>query len=159
MKVKTENNFLATDDFNKLRQAAYACPFHFYGYVSNVKKLDGYYFVHEIFKDFQIYSGPMFEFITPLLHKLNIKSLIRARINLYPSTHKILDHDQHTDTDFKCNSFILSLNTCDGFTRVGKNKKIPSIENQGIFFDSDMPHNSSTCTDEKVRTNININYF
>ena len=159
MKVKTEKNFLNQDDFNKLRSAALVAPFYFYGYVSNSKNRDGYYFTHDIFTNSKIFSSDIFELMAPVFKKLEMKALYKAKINLYPSTHKILQHDQHVDSLFKCKAFILSLNTCDGFTKVGKNIKIPSVENQGIFFDSDVPHNSTTCTDQDIRLNININYF
>ena len=160
MKVKTEKNFLNKKDFDNLKIAAIKAPFYFFPFVSENDTADGYYFTHDIFCDYQIYSAPIFKLMLPLLEKLEVKALYRSKINLYPSTKKILEHGQHVDTKtFKCKAFILSLNTCDGFTRIGKTIKIPSIENQGIFFDSNRPHNSTTCTDDNVRLNININYF
>ena len=159
MNIITEKNFLNKKDFNELKKEAINSPFYFSPDVSKNKKNDGYYFTHEIFSDCQIFSVKIFKLILPVLEKLKVKALYRAKINLYPSTHKILEHGQHVDSTFKCKAFILALNTCDGFTRIGKTTKIPSIENQGILFDSDVPHNSTTCTDESVRLNININYF
>ena len=37
--------------------------------------------------------------------------------------------------------------------------KIDSVENRILFFDPSIPHDSENCTDQKVRVNININYF
>jgi len=40
----------------------------------------------------------------------------------------------------------------------GKNK-VESVENRLLLFDPSETHNSTSCTDEKVRVNINFNYF
>ena len=159
MKVKTEKNFLNQNDFDRLKSEVLRSAFYFTDNVSSKDAKDGYYFTHAIFEQSQILSRSIFQLIIPILNKLKVKALHKTKINLYPQTHKIIEHGQHTDTDFKCKAFILALNTCDGFTRIGKATKIPSIENQGIFFEGNVPHNSTTCTDESIRLNININYF
>ena len=94
-----------------------------------------------------------------ILDKLDVKALHRAKINMFTKNDKLIEYNQHTDTDFKCKTFLISLNTCNGFTRIGKDKTIPSVENTGIFFPGDIFHNSTNCTDKNVRVNININYF
>tara|TARA_Y100001938_G_C7854847_1_gene312622 strand:- start:100 stop:579 length:480 start_codon:yes stop_codon:yes gene_type:complete len=159
MKVKIEKNFLDQKNFNDLKKISLDFPFYFADHVAYENHKDGYYFTHTIYEKYQVNSQPAFQLIMPILYKLKAKALWRAKINLYPSTNKIIEHKQHKDTDFKCKTFLISLNTCNGFTRIGKNIKVPSIENQGVFFDSMTPHNSTTCTDESVRLNININYF
>tara|TARA_R100001129_G_C5152486_1_gene199299 strand:+ start:65 stop:544 length:480 start_codon:yes stop_codon:yes gene_type:complete len=159
MKIKTEKNFLNQEDFINLKNEILVSPFYFTNNVSSEGAKDGYYFTHTIFDHSQILSESIFKLIIPILNKLEAKALYKTKINLYPQTHKILEHGQHTDTSFKCKAFILAFNTCDGYTRIGKNKIIPSIENQGIFFEGNVPHNSTTCTDQNIRLNININYF
>jgi hypothetical protein len=52
----------------------------------------------------------------------------------------------------------LSLNDCNGYTVIG-DKKIESKANRALFFDPSVEHNSTNCTDEKARFNINFNYF
>jgi LmbE family N-acetylglucosaminyl deacetylase len=37
--------------------------------------------------------------------------------------------------------------------------EIKSIENRVLLFDPSTEHHSTTCTDQKVRININFNYF
>jgi hypothetical protein len=83
---------------------------------------------------------------------------MRIKLNLYPRTDILLHHYPHKDEDFKHKALILSLNTCDGGTRIGK-KFIPSIENQAFFFDASILHNSTTCTNQQARMNLNVNYF
>jgi len=159
MKIKVEKDFLPQDDFNKLKNKVLGSNFFYSSFVAGVgAHNDGYYFTHTLFEDFKIRSD-LFDLVIPILDKIKAKALHRAKINLYPQTHKIMEHDQHQDTKFKCKSFILSLNTCNGYTRIGKDTIIPSIENQGLFFEGYKLHNSTTCSDQHVRFNINFNYF
>ena len=37
--------------------------------------------------------------------------------------------------------------------------KIDSIANRALLFDPSKLHSSTSCTDDKVRLNMNINYF
>ena len=43
--------------------------------------------------------------------------------------------------------------------RLDGGQKIRSVANRMLFFDATKLHNSTTCTDEKGRFNINFNYF
>ena len=158
MKIKTEKNFLNKNYFDELLSKILESNFFYRDSVSYDDIKDGYYFTHNIFSDYETKS-PLFDDIIPILDKLKVKSLYRIKINMYPQTHKIIEHGQHVDANFKCNVFLLSLNTCNGYTRIGKNTIIPSTENEGIFFKSDILHNSTTCTDKNIRLNMNFNYF
>ncbi len=95
MNIITEKNFLNKKDFNELKKEVINSPFYFSPDVSEHKKNDGYYFTHEIFGDCQIFSIKIFKLILPVLKKLKVKALYKAKVNLYPSTHKILEHGQH----------------------------------------------------------------
>ena len=57
-------------------------------------------------------------------------------------------------------------NSCDGFTILEHSTRDPekrvtisSIENRLLLFKADTPHRSTSCTDQKFRMNININYI
>ena len=156
--IKVVNNFLHENDFNNLAQQVLKANFFYNLGVAKDYGGDGYYFVHKIYENNEI-TSPLFNLIKPILKKINAKALFRAKVNLFPSREKLIEHDQHMDTNFKCKAFLLSLNTCNGFTRIGKDKTIPSVKNTGIYFPSNILHNSTNCTDENVRVNININYF
>ena len=92
-------------------------------------------------------------------NKLNLKSIIRAKGNFYSKTEKIEEHGTHSDYEFTHKGFILYINTNNGFTRLKNGEKINSIENRGLFFNPGLEHNSSSCTDQHGRININFNYF
>jgi len=129
----------------------------------NLEKIGNSYFTHTLYEldydDYSLYlSNHYGHILKPLLQKLNVNSLIRAKINLYPRTKEIVHHKPHIDFKYPHKGFILSLNTCDGYTEF-EDKKIPSIENQALFFDSSKYHNSTTCTNDYARYNININYL
>ena len=81
------------------------------------------------------------------------------RANLYSNQGKIIEHANHIDYSFKHKGALFSLNTCDGFTVLKDGTKIQSVANRILLFDPSQPHHSSTCTDAKIRCNININYF
>lgn len=92
----------------------------------------------------------------------NIKSLIRIKANLYPCTPQQYIHGYHVDFNFPSFSAIYYINTNNGYTLIKNNDniiKIDSIENRLLVMTSDLLHSSTTCTDEKVRCTININYF
>ena len=99
------------------------------------------------------------ELVVPLVEQLQPKSLMRVKANLYPSTETILEHDPHIDDDFSHKGAVYFVNTNNGYTTTNDNTKVPSVENSVLLFDPSEPHFSSTCTDDKFRVTINVNYF
>jgi len=83
---------------------------------------------------------------------------MRIRVNFYPYTNRIKEHSPHIDYKFSHNAAIYCLNTCDGFTRIGK-EKVGSISNRMYFFDGSVEHNSSTTSNDCGRYNINFNFL
>ena len=103
--------------------------------------------------------SPLYPYLSDLLKPLlKWKTLLRLKINFYGHTDKINEHSSHTDFNFKHKVALISLNTCDGFTRIGK-KKIDSVANRALLFNGLTTHNSSTCTNSKGRWNMNVNYL
>ena len=104
--------------------------------------------------------SPHFEMILPILEKLNIKSLIRVKANLYLySGETFHEHEMHIDYEFPHHAALLSLNTCDGYTKLEDGTKIESIANRMVIFDASQKHCSTTTTSDFARINININYL
>tara|TARA_B100000900_G_C20321838_1_gene610504 strand:+ start:175 stop:702 length:528 start_codon:yes stop_codon:yes gene_type:complete len=175
MEYKVINNFLDEEVFKQIQNTVLGnnddpekMSWFFNKFVAYRKdylseEIGNSYFTHTLYEfdydDMSLYLSNYYgHILKPILQKLDIKSLIRAKINLYPRTKKLLHHGSHKDFKFPHKGFLLSLNTCDGFTEF-EDKKIPSIENQALFFDSGESHNSTTCTNDYARYNININYF
>ena len=152
-------NFLSDTDFQNIKKTLTSInfPYYFCDEVADYKDDKNFYFKHELyFKN--IPKSNFFNSILPLIDKLNVKSLIRAKINLFPRTEKLIKYGEHVDFDFSHKGAILYINNCDGGTYIG-DKFIPSVENQVLLFDASTMHQSTNCTDEKCRINININYF
>ena len=99
----------------------------------------------------------VWEIFSPKLKEY--KSLIRIKANFYPNTPLVEEHLPHVDYEWKHHGAIFSLNTCDGFTRLGDGTKIDSVANRILFFDPSIEHNSSTTSNEAGRFNINFNWL
>ena len=115
------------------------------------------YFTNLIYSN-TILNEKYFKILKELRDKLDIKALIRIKLNLYTRTDYLVHHNDHVDDDYSHKGALFSLNTCDGFTVIN-GEEIPSVANRMIFFDPSIPHHSTNCTNAPHRMNININYF
>ena len=104
-------------------------------------------------------KSAVFDKIIPLLEKLETRCLIRVKANLYPNTEILHEHPAHVDMKFSHSAAILSLNTCDGYTKLKDGTKIDSVANRMLLFDAGEEHCSTTTTNVLARFNININYI
>jgi hypothetical protein len=86
-------------------------------------------------------------------------AMVRARALLYTNQGKQIVHEKHTDYYFPHKTIVFYMNTNNGYTEFEDGTKVESVENRIVFFDGSIPHNSSTCTDQKARAVISINYF
>ena len=96
--------------------------------------------------------------IKPLIKKLNIKSLVRAKANLKTSNDKHTKGVPHIDQKFKCKTAIYYVNSNNGYTMIEK-QKVESVRNRIVIFSTDEMHYGVNCTDEQTRLLINFNYF
>ena len=160
--MKVVDNFLPKEDFLKIQSLLSSWNFPWY-YQSKINfhhtedDLDCYFF-HLIFEKEKGYSN-FYPLLLPLLSKIDFKALIRVKCNIYPRTDKVEIHKSHIDYDFKHKGAIFYINTNDGGTILENGKKIDSVENRILFFDSYKKHSSTSTSNAKGRINININYF
>ena len=115
-------------------------------------------FVHGVYNNYRIRSN-IFDILEPVFEEMDIKSLIRIKINLNPRTEKVIEHGLHIDSYVDSTTSILYVNTNDGYTKFEDGMKIESKENRLITFPSSMYHTGTTCTDDPGRIVINFNYF
>ena len=173
---EVRDNFLSEVDFAKLEKVIMGPEFN-WNYSYNVS--DGgdsendIYFMHLFYIgltskpkiDFHgnpilPEKSPFYKFIEPLIEKLpDFQTLIRAKANLYVAREKIIHHKDHADTKFSHKGAILYLNDNDGFTVLEDGTEIESRANRVLLFDPSKPHHSTSCTSDKRRVNININYL
>ena len=178
MKYKVIDNFLDEEYFEKLvtlfidrekiKNDSSPFPWFFEPSVVYLRKHkkwksreegDNSFYMSHLFYDFNTPVSPFYENTIPLLKKLGARCLIRIKANLYPNTHTLHEHSMHIDDDFSHSGAILSLNTCDGYTKLKDGTKIDSVANRILLFDSSEEHCSTTTTNNSPRINININYI
>ena len=157
------DNCLPEDYFNELRDYIVwnrTFPFYFCEQCNSKQTDNTHWYASHIGYDNNSPDGGLYIKLIPFLNSLpDFKALIRIKANFYPQTPEIIEHAPHRDTEFEHKGAIISLNTCDGFTRLEDGTKVNSIANRVLFFNAHQLHNSSTTTNEKGRFNININYL
>ena len=157
---KIIDNFLPPRNLIKLQAVINSGEFDWY-YVEDIntnvpKDSLASYFVHVAY-----YQGTASKYIhifSSILERLEIKALIRIKVNLYPRTHALEIHTPHIDENYPHTGAIFYLNTNDGKTILEDGTKIDSVANRVLLFDASKKHSSTSTTDNKVRVNININY-
>lgn len=160
---KVIDNFLSTDQFKEIKKIILS-PFFPWFYQTNInhssKPSDNdCYFTNLIINNSLVNNQDTYSLVSPILNKLDIKSIIRIKANLYPSTDKIKIHPPHVDYSFEHKAAIFYLNTNNGKTIIDNTVEIDSIENRLLLFEGFKNHSSTSCTDVDCRVNINFNYF
>ena len=170
-KIKIEykliDNFLPKENFLVIKEMLLGnyFPWYYYPNIVDLKeKSPGplFYMMH-LFYNYDPVEGSMsgyFDIIkNNLLKFIDVKALMRVKANLNPNQNiKRINHP-HADYPFTHKGAIFSVNTCNGGTLLKDGTKIDSVENRILFFDPSLEHDVELCTDQKVRVNININYF
>tara|TARA_R100000963_G_C4579945_1_gene61349 strand:- start:45 stop:524 length:480 start_codon:yes stop_codon:yes gene_type:complete len=156
--LKVVNNFLGKEYFSPIDKLLISPHFAWFATDGVTKDYDGGFFlVHILFFDGKINSDFFHTIMQPIIDKLKIKKLIRAKVNLYPATYKKEEHGYHVDFPEKHRVALFYLNTNNGKT-LFKNKAIKAVKNRLVLFDGDKEHASTSCTDQPYRITLNINY-
>lgn len=125
---------------------------------SNLDNYYNYFFTHTVFIEDEPESPLYYDIKKHFEDKLEIETLLRIRINLYPSADIVREHGSHIDYNFSHTAAIYCLNTCNGFTRIGEDK-VESVANRMYFFDGSEFHNSSNTSNAMSRFNLVFNYI
>jgi len=160
--MKVYNNFLPKEEFLEIKNFMTGNYFPWYVQNSVVNEKDNNFQLTHLFYNNCIINSDLFKILNVFLKKINPLCIIRIKANLLTKTEKIIEHEMHTD--FQSDSTknittgIFYINTNNGYTKF-KNKKIESIENRYVSFNSNELHTGTTCTDENYRIVINFNYI
>ena len=162
MDKKIIDNFLPQDYFEYLQRIIldHSFPWLYNAEVANRGEIqdEHFYFTHNLFDNFKP-SSSIFEEFIPFFEQLEAIAMVRARALLYVNQGKQIVHEKHIDFKFPHKTAVFYMNTNNGYTEFEDGTKVESVENRIVFFDGSIPHNSSTCTDQKVRVVLSINYF
>ena len=168
MELNIVDDFLSHEDHRQLKNLIVFnqnFPLHFQREVSGDKKHRenwDWYATHTFYHQdhpCSPYTNDICNYFIPKFMKMDIfRSLMRMRVNFYPYTNRVKEHSPHVDYKFSHYAAIYCLNTCDGFTRIGR-EKVKSVANRMYFFDGSVEHNSSTTSDDCGRYNLNFNFL
>ena len=168
MKYEVIDNFLDEEYFDSLvtlftdkeGTGNVIMPWYFQSSISNKNVVEDklFYMTHMLY-DANVPMSDHYESLFPLLEKLEVRCLIRIKANLFPNTEILHEHPMHWDYSYSHSAAILSLNTCDGYTKLEDGTKIDSVANRILLFDASNEHCSTTTTNVPARINININYI
>ena len=168
MELNIIDDFLSHEDHRQLKNLIVFnqnFPLHFQREVSGDKKHRenwDWYATHTFYHQdhpCSPYTNDICNYFIPKFMKMDIfRSLMRVRVNFYPYTNRVKEHSPHVDYKFSHYAAIYCLNTCDGFTRIGR-EKVKSVANRMYFFDGSVEHNSSTTSDNAGRYNLNFNFL
>ena len=127
---------------------------------------DCYQFVHTFFSA----RGPLVSnrrsescyVLNELLKRLNPYYLLRIKANIRPKSSRIIHSQFHVDLGKNTGqkTAIYYLNTNDGYTLFEEGStRVDSIANRLVIFDGSERHCGTSCTDQKLRMVLNINYL
>lgn len=162
--ISVIDNYLDKANFEIL-EAAFTSPsiaWYYNSYPPNKyeKKYKGnFYFNHTFFRQNEV-TSQNFYLLKPLLNKLEVKAIVNIKLSLYPQTPKVIKYNLNKDHTFTLKSALFYINTCDGHTYFkDTDKKVNSIANRIVLFDSSKAYYNTTTTDQNGRFTLNINYF
>ena len=127
---------------------------------------DCYQFVHTFFSA----RGPLVSnrrsescyVLDDLLKRLNPYYLLRIKANIRPKSSRIIHSQFHVDLGENTGqkTAIYYLNTNDGYTLFERGStRVDSVSNRMVIFDGSERHCGTSCTDQKIRMVLNINYL
>ena len=161
MDKKIIDNFLPQDYLVHLQRMMldHNFPWLYNAEVANRGEVnDHFYFTHNLFDNYKPTSSIFEEFI-PFFKQLEMNAMVRARALLYVNQGKQIVHEKHVDFNYPHKTAVFYVTTNNGYTEFEDGTKVESVENRIVFFDGSRLHNSSTCTDQKIRVVISVNYF
>jgi hypothetical protein len=166
--MKIIDNFLDIESFTKIQQTLLSGNINWFysNYTNNVSKHDQFYFNHHFYERFK-WVSPQHEIINPLLAKINPIAIHNIRANLTTRSENIIESDYHVDLTFikdknklsQWTTSIFYINNNDGYTKLSDETIVESKSNRLLIMSSDTQHLGTTCTNQKRRIVINLNYF
>ena len=173
MDLKIIDNFLDVSEFSTLinntigRSDGHQTEFRVVSNVENfgVREEDywSWYLVNMIYYEDipqnEIYPNICNLFIPRFQHIANFKTMIRIKMNAFPYTNVVKEHERHFDFSYEHIGAVFSLNTCDGYTKFSDGTKVESVANRIVFFDASKYHQSTTTSNAKLRYNMNFNFL
>tara|TARA_Y100001973_G_C5168682_1_gene317704 strand:+ start:847 stop:1320 length:474 start_codon:yes stop_codon:yes gene_type:complete len=153
------DNFLPNLVFNFIFESILDKNFAWYHQDGKVGKDGEVQFTHIFVNDEKNLSDKL-NILQPILDKLEVKRLLKAKVNLTLRENVVRPFNFHVDVNnIKGNTAIFYMNTNNGKTLFENNKEVNSIANRIVVFGNSLKHTGTTHTDNKYRIVLNINYI
>lgn len=162
-KVVVSNDFLSAQTHNDIRSVL--CDYGFPWYYND----SVIYGENEVGRHFQFThvfymadrpASDYFRVVEPLVQALGVRALIRMKANLVTRTDQVEVHGHHVDLPYEdATTAIYYVNDNDGYTEFEDGTRVESVANRLVKFPTPMRHSGTTCTNQKRRIVINVNYF
>ena len=110
-------------------------------------------------------KSPCYKDFSCFLQNINMFSLVRLRATLNHRTENpLLLGGYHTDLDpiyrdLNVYTGVYYFNSNNGYTSFLSGEKVESVANRFVCFPCDMLHSAVSCTDQKYRIQLNINFI
>lgn len=162
---KIFDNFLDYDTFNQIKSVFvgnYSFPWYYNEKILSTEDklvLDKFQFTHILYKQNQGICSDFYQFLIPLIDKIDTPLLIKIKANLGTRTNSHIESGMHTDSDLIHKTAVFYLNTNNGYTLFEDGGKVESLENRLVVFNSNIAHTGVSQTDTNIRCLINLNYF
>ena len=165
MDLQVVDNFLPSFQFKILQSSMMGTffPWYYNDFIADENKEDsGYQYIHNflgigVSHELVKQRHPYYHLVQPFekLGKMyRIKANMRTRTLFHRRSYYHIDNIKGATT-----TAIFYINTCNGYTKFKKSgKKIKTVANRMVIFDSNSEHAAFSQTDEKVRVVINFNY-
>ena len=163
MQYEVIDNYLPKEQFEALQNVMMKNPNFSWFYMPDVVQVGvegkkSMYFAHMFYQNYAPRSAFMGN-IMPLIEKLNPMALLRIKGNMFPNLGERIKEPLHADYPCEHKGAIFYINTNNGPTVFEDGTEIDAVENRILLFEPHKLHTMTYCTDQKVRVNININYF
>ena len=164
------DNFLDIESFHKIQTKLLSeeIHWHYHNYTDNVYQDNNQFYFSHHFYELNIWSSPFAEILEPLLLKIKPVSIHSIRANLMARTSEIVESNFHSDLkEFipdedrlsQWTTAIFYINSNNGYTKLSDGTVVESKSNRLLTMSSNIEHLGTTCTDQKRRVVINLNYY
>ena len=158
MSIEVIDNFLPLSEFNELKSRILGkyFPWHYSDGIYKEQEKRRWQLFHTFY--WEETKSQYFPIIYPLLVKLKVQQLYRIKTNMTARTLFPRGGGHHID-DLPCPyTAIYYVNTNNGYTQFKTGKKIKSVGNRMLIFDSHLLHQGVTTTNEKRMVVVYLNY-
>ena len=161
--VMIYDSFLPKADHDMLEQIMLGDSFPWYFSKTKVKTGEdtphNYQFTHMIYDNY-VPMSEMWGQLDPIIRRINAQAWLRTKANLSPRTETPYVYGMHQDIDdFVGKTAVYYVNDNNGATVFASGERLESKANRLVVFNADLFHSGVSCTDEKVRCVINLNFL